>query len=84
MSDEAPGTLTARINEGTDPTFETDNFPIENPIWVVAFGADGTAVSMFREPRSYDWALSVLRRIEEVFMRQAGWFDQLDLGDGDD
>lgn len=82
MTTTPNGVLTITTGDGTHPVFETnEEFPLQEPLWVLAFQSDGTAVSMFREPTSYDWALSALRRIEEVLMRQAGWFDNLDLGD---
>ncbi|AEV52029.1 hypothetical protein [Rhodococcus phage REQ1] len=84
MTTTPHGKLIATTGDGTHPKFETENFPIDDPVWVLAFTEDGSAVSMFKESRSYEWALSALRRIEEVLMRQAGWFDRLDLDTPDD
>lgn len=81
-------TLTARSDGGIDnnPSFDvTEDFPIQDPVWVLVFNEKGQAVSMFKEPKEYEWALSALRQIEEVLMRQAGYFDSLGLGpQGDD
>lgn len=80
MTTTANGKLTALTGDGIHPTFETENFPIDEPVWVLAFAADGTVVSMFTDSRPYEWALGALRNVEEVFMRQAGYFDNLNLG----
>ncbi|WIF20554.1 hypothetical protein SEA_JFLIX2_63 [Rhodococcus phage Jflix2] len=80
-------TLTARSDGGVDnnPRFEvTEEFPIQEPVWVLVFNEQGQAVSMFNNPRQYEWALSALRQVEEVLMRQAGYFDNLGLGPSDD
>jgi len=76
-------TLTAHSNGGDldRPRFEvSEDFPIQEPIWVLTFNEQGQAVSMFKEPKEYEWALHALRQIEEVLMRQAGYFDNIGLG----
>lgn len=67
--------LTITIDDDGTPQFDTDNFP-GDPVWVLAIGGNGEAVSMFAEERDFQWALDKLMSVASVLARQAGHIDE--------